>query len=59
VTRDFSDRALLPTANTLAEWPQARALALLFWGAAAADERISNGFRALAQANHDTVQRLG
>jgi len=59
VPREFSDRALRPTANTLAEWPQARALALHFWQAAAADERISSEFRPLAQANHDTVQRLG
>ena len=59
VERRFSERPLHPTANTLAEWPQARALALRFWQAAAADERISSGFRALAQANHDTVQRLG
>lgn len=59
VPREFGERALQPTANTLAEWPPARALALRFWQAAAADERISSGFRALAQANHDTVQRLG
>ncbi|MDO9200243.1 MAG: type II toxin-antitoxin system HipA family toxin YjjJ [Hydrogenophaga sp.] len=59
VPREFGERALRPTANTLAEWPQARTLALRFWQAAAADERISSDFRAVAQANQNTVQGLG
>lgn len=58
VPRDFSARPLHPTANTLAEWPQALALALRFWAAAAGDARISAGFRAIAQANHATLQAL-
>ncbi|MBW8467865.1 MAG: type II toxin-antitoxin system HipA family toxin YjjJ [Thiobacillus sp.] len=58
VERRFSERPLHPTANTLAEWPQARELALVFWAAAAGDARISDGFRATAQANHDTLRQL-
>ena len=58
VERRFSERPLHPTANTLAEWPQARELALVFWAAAAGDARISEGFRATAQANHDTLRQL-
>ena len=51
VARDFSTRRLQPTAATLPEWPQALVLARLFWQAAANDERISSGFRAIAAAN--------
>jgi hypothetical protein len=40
----------------LAVWPQAKALALQFWQRAATDARISEGFRALAQANAAVVQ---
>lgn len=38
------------TAATLPEWEQARALAQVFWRAAA-DVRVSNGFRAIAADN--------
>lgn len=58
VERDFSARALHPTANTLTVWPQAVALALQFWEHAAKDARISNAFRHIAQSNRDTVSRL-
>jgi len=51
VARDFAARALQPTAATLPEWEQARALAQVFWRAAAADERVSSGFRAIAAEN--------
>jgi hypothetical protein len=44
--------------HTLAVWPQARDLALRFWKAAAVDPRISAGFRAIAQANTQTVTGL-
>ncbi|WP_296510180.1 type II toxin-antitoxin system HipA family toxin YjjJ [Rhodoferax sp.] len=47
VPRPLADRPLQPTAATLPEWPQAMALARSFWSAAAADARISAGFRAL------------
>ena len=38
--------------------PAERDLALRFWQAAAADERISAGFRAIAQTNALTVSAL-
>lgn len=56
VARDFAARPLHPSASTLAVWPQAKALAAQFWQTAAADERISEGFRALALANVAVVQ---
>ena len=51
VQRDFGARPLQPTAATLPEWPQARALAAVFWQAAASDNRVSEGFRAIAEQN--------
>jgi hypothetical protein len=51
VQRDFGARPLQPTAATLPEWPQARALAAVFWQAAASDNRVSEGFRAIAADN--------
>ncbi|MBC7681821.1 MAG: HipA domain-containing protein, partial [Ferruginibacter sp.] len=51
VPRDFAARPLQPTAATLPEWGQARQLALSFWESAAADVRISAGFRAIAADN--------
>lgn len=51
VVRDFAARPLQPTAATLAEWPQARALAITFWQAAAADARISAHFRQICAEN--------
>ena len=51
VQRDFGARPLQPTAATLPEWPQARALAAVFWQAAASDTQVSEGFRAIAAQN--------
>ena len=51
VPRDFAGRPLQPTAATLGEWDEAKALALQFWQAAAADGRISPEFRAIAAEN--------
>ncbi|WP_370528172.1 type II toxin-antitoxin system HipA family toxin YjjJ [Rhodoferax sp. BLA1] len=51
VARDFAARPLQPTAATLPEWPQARALAISFWQAAAADTRISAPFRQICANN--------
>ena len=51
VPRDFASRPLQPTAATLGEWDEARRLALAFWQAAAADERVSADFRAIAAQN--------
>ncbi len=51
VERDFAARPLQPTAATLPEWEQARSLATTFWQAAASDQRVSEGFRAIASSN--------
>ena len=51
VPQDLAADQMVPTANTLDVWPQAQALALAFWEAAAQEERISSGFRQLAQGN--------
>ncbi|MGI9215403.1 MAG: type II toxin-antitoxin system HipA family toxin YjjJ [Hydrogenophaga sp.] len=58
VPRDLAAQPPRPTVHTLAVWPQARTLALAFWQAVAQDPRVSDGFRAVAQANGDLVQRL-
>ena len=57
VPRDFASRPQQPTAATLGEWGEAKALALQFWQAAAADERISPGFRAIAAENSSQIGR--
>ena len=51
VERDFAARPQQPTAATLPEWEQARTLATAFWQAAASDQRVSEGFRAIASSN--------
>lgn len=51
VARNFAERPLQPTAAALPEWPRALALARSFWAAAAADPRISAGFRQIAAEN--------
>ena len=51
VPRDFAARPLQPTAATLPQWEQALALAVAFWHSAAADARVSAGFRAIAAEN--------
>lgn len=58
VERDFASRKLQPTSHTLAVWPQAKQLAQQFWHSVAADARVSDAFKALAQANADVVAKL-
>lgn len=58
VERDFASRKLQPTSHTLAVWPQAKQLAQQFWHSVAADTRVSDAFKALAQANADVVAKL-
>ncbi len=58
VPRDLAAQPPRPTVHTLAVWPRARELAQRFWQAAAVDERISAGFRAIAQANVQAVSAL-
>lgn len=55
IARDFGAMPPRPTVHTLAVWPRARELALRFWQAAAQDERISQGFRHIAQSNAQRV----
>lgn len=56
VQRDWASQLPRPNANTLSVWPQAKDLALQFWESAAADERISAGFRAVARVNGGLVR---
>jgi hypothetical protein len=58
VARDWSSHLLRTNAHTLGVWPQARAMALLFWESAAADARISDAFREVARVNAEVVQGL-
>ena len=58
VDRDFASRKLQPTSHTLAVWPQAKQLAQQFWQSVAADARVSDAFKAFAQANADVVAKL-
>lgn len=55
VERDWASQRPRPNAHTLSVWPQAKALALQFWQQAAADARISDQFRAVAQAHAQGV----
>ena len=57
VARDFAARPLQPSAATLPEWEQARALASTFWQTAAADARVSAGFRTIAADNLSQIRR--
>ncbi|RQO82702.1 type II toxin-antitoxin system HipA family toxin YjjJ [Acidovorax sp. FJL06] len=57
VPRDFASRPQQPTAATLGEWDEAQRLARVFWQAAAADERVSADFRAIAAENGDHINR--
>ncbi|MBA4194122.1 MAG: transcriptional regulator [Comamonadaceae bacterium] len=57
VPRDFSDRLPRPTVQTLAVWPTARDLAIRFWRTCADDDRISAGFKAIARANAEALDR--
>ncbi|MDZ4143849.1 MAG: type II toxin-antitoxin system HipA family toxin YjjJ [Burkholderiales bacterium] len=56
VARDFAALPRQPTAATLPEWAHAQALAQTFWQTAAADERISPGFRTLAAENINKIR---
>jgi HipA-like C-terminal domain len=58
VARDFAARQPLPTTATLPEWAQAKALAETFWATAAADGRISDGFRAISEQNKHIMSIL-
>ena len=58
VPRDFAARPPRPSVFTLPVWSRARALALRFWHAVALDARVSADFRAIAQANAETVRAL-
>jgi hypothetical protein len=58
VEQDFARRPLQPTTATLAEWAQAKDLAMAFWGTAAAHALISEGFKAIAAKNLQTLQAL-
>ena len=58
VPRDFAAQPPRPSVHTLAVWPRARALAGQFWQRAAADARISSGFRATAAANAQSLPGL-
>jgi hypothetical protein len=58
VERDFASRKLQPTSHTLPVWPQAKQLAQQFWQSVAVDARVSDAFKALAQANADVVAKL-
>jgi hypothetical protein len=58
VPRDFTAQPPRPTVHTLPVWPRARELALRFWQTAAADARISAGFRNTALANARMVEVL-
>ena len=51
VERDFAASNLQPTTATLPVWSAALALAQAFWRSAAADSRISAGFRAICTEN--------
>jgi hypothetical protein len=51
VSRKFAERPLQPTAATLPQWEQARALAVVFWRSVSADLRVSEEFQAIAAEN--------
>ena len=58
VPQDLAADQMLPTSHTLDVWPQALALALAFWEGAMQEERISSGFRQLAQQNALALARV-
>ncbi|TWO73415.1 type II toxin-antitoxin system HipA family toxin YjjJ [Caenimonas sedimenti] len=49
VPRDFEPGRLAPSAETLREWPRARALAARYWERVAGEPMVSGDFRALAE----------
>jgi hypothetical protein len=58
VAQDFTRRPLHPTAATLTEWTPAKDLAIEFWRAVAAEGLISEGFRAIAAKNRQSLLAL-
>lgn len=58
VARDFAALGLKACAATLAEWPQARTLALQFWRAAAQHPWVSEDFKAIAADNARCLDQL-
>jgi hypothetical protein len=56
--RELAATGLVPTVETLQEWPQARQLAGVFWQAVAADDRITVAFRTLARQNARLVSEM-
>lgn len=49
VPREFDPGTLTPTVETLAQWEDARTLATQYWGSVADDQRVSDGFRGMAE----------
>jgi hypothetical protein len=49
--RELAAGGLVPTIETLEEWPAARQLATVYWQAVATDTRITAPFRAIARKN--------
>lgn len=59
VAQDLALRTKAPTAATLEVWPEACALAQVFWDAVAQDARISEGFRDMARSHADSLRERG
>ena len=51
VAQELGVEKMVPTAHVLDVWSEAQALALAFWQAVERDERVSSGFRQLAEGN--------
>ena len=51
VAQQLGAEKMVPTAHMLDVWSEAQALALAFWQAVERDERVSSGFRQLAEGN--------
>lgn len=51
VAQELGVEKMVPTAHVLDVWGEAQALALAFWQAVERDERVSSGFRQLAEGN--------
>ncbi|MES2944068.1 MAG: type II toxin-antitoxin system HipA family toxin YjjJ [Pseudomonadota bacterium] len=58
VEQHFTKRPLYPTAATLAEWPAAKELAMVFWRNAASHALISEDFKAIAANNLQSLLGL-
>ena len=53
---DFDPGGLVPAAQTLRVWDQARAMALDFWRRVGTEERVGEGFRALARRHAASLE---